>query len=310
MILLQCNDYTILPVIKVLKNIFLIIEILAPALAIVSLSILMFRLMVNPQDPSDPRKDNIKLKNSVKNAVISLVIIFLIPVFVNVVMGILGEKFTVSSCWNNADKIKLSSTTTYYDRGKKKTKIINEKTYDQGYTGPSINNTSGASGNVNSTELFQACEEQAQWMKNYHYEWESKPTVEKSKYRGTCVTYVASVLQRIGALKPGKFIWHNGSGYGTGKVFGTTSSMTVKYMNNRPLSDLKSELQPGDIILVDDNKSGKKGQGGHIFIYAGGWDKKGRPMIYDNHSAEKVKSGKSAKHSYSNSRKVLAIVRL
>ena len=49
-------------------------------------------------------------------------------------------------------------------------KIINEKTYDQGYTGPSINNTSGASGNVNSTELFQACEEQAQWMKNYHYE--------------------------------------------------------------------------------------------------------------------------------------------
>ena len=68
MILLQCNDYTILPVIKVLKNIFLIIEILAPALAIVSLSILMFRLMVNPQDPSDPRKDNTKLKNSVKNA--------------------------------------------------------------------------------------------------------------------------------------------------------------------------------------------------------------------------------------------------
>ena len=310
MILLQCNDPTIIPIIKVLKNVFLIIEILAPVLAIVSLSILMFRLMITPQDPSDPRKDNTKLKNNVKNAVISLVIVFLIPVFVNVVMGILGEKFSVSSCWNNADKIKLSSTTTYYDRGKKKTKIIGEKKYDQGYTGPSINNNAGTSGNFASTEILEACKEQAQWMKNYTYEWESKPTVEKSKYKGTCVTYVACVLQRIGALKPGESIWHNGSGYGTGKVRGVKSSMTLKYMNNRPISSLKSELQAGDVIMVDDNKSGVKGQGGHIFIFAGEWDSKGRPMIYDNHSANRLRKGQSIKHSYGKDRKVLAIVRL
>ena len=147
-------------------------------------------------------------------------------------------------------------------------------------------------------------------MKNYKYEYEKHPTIEKSKKKGTCVTYVACVLQRIGALKSGKMIWHDGRGYGTGKVFGTTSSMKVIYMNNKSLGALKSELQAGDIIMVDDNKSGKKGNGGHIFIFAGDWNSKGNPMTYDNHSAENVKKGKSAKHQYSKKRKVLAVVRL
>ena len=118
------------------------------------------------------------------------------------------------------------------------------------------------------------------------------------------------MLQRIGALKSGKYIWHNGSGYGTGKVYGTTSSMTVKYMNNKTLSSLKSQLQAGDIIMVDDNKSGEKGSGGHIFIFTGEWSKNGNPLIYDNSSANRVKRGKSAKHEYGKNRKVLAIVRL
>ena len=310
MILLQCNDPTLLPIIRVIKNVFLIIEILAPILAIVALMILMFRLMVTPQDPDDPRKDNWRLKHRVKNTVIALVIIFLVPVFVNVVMAILGEKFTVSACWKNAENYKMSSKTTYYDRGKKKTKIINEKNYDTGYTGTGISTGTLSSGNVDSKEILEACKIQAEWMKNYTYQWESKPTVEKSKYKGTCVTYVACVLQRIGALKPGESIWHNGSGYGTGKVRGVKKSMTLQYMNNKPISSLKSVLQAGDVIMVDDNKSGKKGQGGHIFIFAGEWDSKGRPMIYDNHSANRLRKGQSIKHSYGKDRKVLAIVRL
>lgn len=155
-------------------------------------------------------------------------------------------------------------------------------------------------------KILAACQAQSTWMKNYKYEWQPNPTIAKSKYKGTCVTYVACVLQRVGALSPGKYIWHNGSGYGTGKITGTiTNKMAVKYCGNKTLSSLKSELKAGDIILVDDNRSGKKGSGGHIFILTGKWSGS-NPMIWDNNTAHK---GCKA-IAYSGSRKVLARIRI
>lgn len=151
---------------------------------------------------------------------------------------------------------------------------------------------------------LSACKTQSEWMKNATYKWESNPTIAKSKKKGTCVTYVACVLQRIGVLKSGEYIWQNGKGYGTGKVYGTNSKMTVTYMGNKTISSLKSKLKTGDIILLDDNKSGEKGSGGHIFILAG-WNGT-TPIIWDNETAKK---GQKAR-TYNGSRKVLAVVRL
>lgn len=153
---------------------------------------------------------------------------------------------------------------------------------------------------------MDACQEQSTWMKNAAYKWESKPTIPKSKKAGTCVTYVACVLQRLGYLKSGEYIWQNGSGYGTGKVTGTNDRMTTTYMNNKTLKSLKSQLKAGDIVLLDDNKSGKKGSGGHIFILTGKWTDAGSPYIWDNYTAQKGQKPRA----YSGSRKVLAVVRL
>lgn len=155
-----------------------------------------------------------------------------------------------------------------------------------------------------------ACKTQAEYMKNYKYGWESKPTVEKSKKKGTCVTFVACVLQRINILKSGNYIWHDGKGYGTGKVYGTNSKMTITYMNNKTFSACKGHLKKGDIVLCDDNKSGESGSGGHIMIFGGKWSKFGNPYIYDNQSANRVKAGKKPMHTYPKSHKILAIVRL
>ena len=152
---------------------------------------------------------------------------------------------------------------------------------------------------------MDACKAQADCMKNAVYKWESKPTVEKSKKKGTCVTYVACVLQRLGYLKPGEYIWQNGSGYGTGKVTGANDKMSVSYMGNKTLKSLKSELKAGDIILLDDNKSGEKGSGGHIFILNGKWTDAGNPYIWDNETSKKGKA-----RAYNGNRKVLARVRL
>ena len=153
---------------------------------------------------------------------------------------------------------------------------------------------------------MDACKAQSVWMKDAAYKWEQKPTIEKSKKKGTCVTYVACVLQRLGILQPGQYVWQNGKGYGTGKVVGANDKMDVKYMNNKTLTSLKDQLKKGDIILLDDNKSGEKGSGGHIMILTGDWTSAGNPYIWDQETAKK---GQKAR-AYSGKRKVLARIRL
>lgn len=142
-----------------------------------------------------------------------------------------------------------------------------------------------------------ACKTQADWMKNSKYEYEKNPTIAKSKKKGTCVTYVACVLQRIGVLSSGQNLWHDEKN----RVYGNNSKMTVTYPGNKTLSQLKSQLKAGDIIM---DGSGV-GSGSHIFILTGKWNGN-KPVIWDNHSGQQSKGA----YTYSRDRKVIAIVRL
>lgn len=151
-------------------------------------------------------------------------------------------------------------------------------------------------------KIMAACKAQANWMKNYHYSWESHPTVAKSKKKGTCVTYVACVLQRLGYLKSGQYIWHDSKG----KVTHANSKMSVMYPN-RKIKSCRSILKAGDVIIAG-NKS-DVGSGSHIFIFSGKWSD-GDPIIWDNHSAERVKKGKSGAHTYDGNKQVIAVIRM
>ena len=125
-------------------------------------------------------------------------------------------------------------------------------------------------------KILDACKVQAEWMKNYTYKWQANPTIEKSKKYGTCVTYVACVLQRIGYLAPGKCIWHTSDG----KVYGTTDKMTVTY-TTKTLKAYKDNLKAGDIVIVGKPSVVSAGDSGsHIFIFAGKWDANGNPYIW------------------------------
>ena len=151
--------------------------------------------------------------------------------------------------------------------------------------------------NLIADEL-QACADQAIWMENSIYQWESYPTVPKSKYKGTCVTYNACVLQRIGVLQPGQYIWHNPRG----QVIGPTTGMTIYHPNKTP-GEFKSKLLPGD-ILMDGNKADTD-TGSHIFIISGRWDGI-YPYVWDNHSAQQ----QLGEYKYTRNRNVFAVVRL
>lgn len=144
---------------------------------------------------------------------------------------------------------------------------------------------------------LEACKVQADWMRNSKYAWESNPTVQKSKYKGTCVTYVACVLQRIGILPSGSYVWHD-----EGKVYGNNNKMTVTYTRKKP-SELKSTLKAGDIIIDGDPHD--NGSGSHIFILTGQWSGS-YPIIWDNWSGQ---DGKGA-YVYKRNRSLIAIIRL
>ena len=150
MILAGCSDPAMLPIVSVIVKIFQLVQILGPILAIVSLMILFFRLMVTPQDPDDPKKDNWRIKHSIKNAFIALILLFLIPTLVDLTMTVMGESFSVSSCWQAAKNYKASNTTEYKPRSnhKNKTKVVNDKKYSEGST------TSATTGAAGMAEAF------------------------------------------------------------------------------------------------------------------------------------------------------------
>lgn len=148
-------------------------------------------------------------------------------------------------------------------------------------------------------DLMDACHDQAVWSKDSIYQWQNNPTIAKSKYKETCVTFNACVLQRVGILDSGKYIWHNKQG----KVTGPTSGMKVIYPGNKTLHQLQSELLAGDIIMDGDKTD--LNLGSHIFIITGQWSGN-NPYVWDNHSAQQ----NLMDYVYTRNRPVIAIVRI
>ena len=148
-------------------------------------------------------------------------------------------------------------------------------------------------------KILDACKAQAEWSKDSKYKWQENPTIAKSKFYETCVTYAACVGQRVGLIPSGKYIWHNSKG----KVVGATENFEIIYPKNKKLKDLKDVLKAGDFVMDGDKTDLEKGS--HIFIVTGEW-KDGYPIVWDNHSAQ-GRGGKSYK--YTRNRPVIAIAR-
>lgn len=152
---------------------------------------------------------------------------------------------------------------------------------------------------ITLNDLLTACYDQAIWSKDSIYQWQSNPTIAKSKYKETCVTYNACVLQRLGILDSGKYIWHNKQG----RVVGPTSGMKIIYPSNKVLHDMTNDLVAGDIIMDGDKTDTNLGS--HIFIITGQWDGND-PYVWDNHSAQQ----QLMDYKYTRNRPIIAVVRL
>ena len=142
-----CGNPALANLFNIAQRIITIIQILAPILAIVALGINLTKSVMNPDD-----KKNFSMY---KNWIIALVMVFAIPILVNATMGILGEDYDISACWNNAKNANTSGNSTYKPvNNNKPSGSINTTpdSYDKGSSGNNNNNNSNnTSSNSNNS---------------------------------------------------------------------------------------------------------------------------------------------------------------
>ena len=121
----SCNDSALGPILSIAKNLLSVIQIVVPILLLLMVSIQLFKLVTNPEEKNGLKK--------ILNMSIAAVVVFLIPMLINMTMGILGENSKFSNCWNNTSSIGLGNS-TYINpyKDKKKTKVITDQKYEKG----------------------------------------------------------------------------------------------------------------------------------------------------------------------------------
>ena len=120
---LECSDYGLVNLFVIAKRFFTISQIIVPIIAILFLAVNVIKMVVNPDE-----KMNMK---AFYNWLIAFVIIFFLPTIVNTTMGLLGENYSISSCWNNAETLYKGGESTYNDGNDgKKEPIIDTGKYE------------------------------------------------------------------------------------------------------------------------------------------------------------------------------------
>lgn len=96
-----CSDPGLANILTIIKRFMNILWIFGPILAIIASIINGVKLMSNP--------DEKKYKGLFKNSIMALLFLFLVPVLINVVMGLFDKTFEFAACWNSAERV--NSTT-------------------------------------------------------------------------------------------------------------------------------------------------------------------------------------------------------
>ncbi len=245
MLILSCSDTSLTVIILVARKIIDVIHIIVPILLILMVSISFFKLMTDPNT-----KDGYK---KLFNRVIAAVVIFMIPVFLDVTLGLVSNGNSFISCWNEvrvSNNIKPESTYIPPNDSKKSLSIINdpsdyekgdEKTTDSNSTTSTTTSSSTKKSNISGSEIIA-----------YAEQFNGKPYKAGGYWNGEhpytstdCVGFVRGVYKHFGIKIP-----TNAS-----KLFTTPSKFTV--VTGQP-------LKAGDIVVYHHHRALATGQGNRL----------------------------------------------
>ena len=97
MTIATCSDPALAYVLFYIKKFLTVIQIIGPIVAIIGLTMHLIKMMTSP--------DNKKNNGLIKNWIIAFLLLFFVPVIINVVMMLFNEKFDLPTCWNKAEQI-------------------------------------------------------------------------------------------------------------------------------------------------------------------------------------------------------------
>ena len=142
-ILVSCSSPELAVIMGVVKKLLNLIQICGPILLICSIIYTFIRLMQNPE--------NKKMFARIKNSALALVIIFFIPLLVDVVMKMTDSNFQVSACWNQNTSVSLSPSyiQTNKENNNRKNPLGDSSSYEKGTPRPSTSTSTGSSSSSN-----------------------------------------------------------------------------------------------------------------------------------------------------------------
>lgn len=153
-----CSDYALASVLGIIKRIITILQIVVPIFLIIGGSITFSKALINPDDGP-------KAKKNFLNAIVSAVIVFLMPFLINSIMAIISAygdvgitdsngnntAFNISSCWNNANVTDISSSSiSNYNENTSISDEANGNTRTNSNTNTNNRNNNNSSNNSNS----------------------------------------------------------------------------------------------------------------------------------------------------------------
>lgn len=117
--ILDCSSSGLSAIVSAFHKIVQLIQIIVPILLMIGATIGLYQMVTNPE-----RKNGLK---NIINKVIAAVMVFFIPMFVNLVMGLMGDTTSISSCWNDVQS-GIGPATDYIDpyEGKEKSGFIDD----------------------------------------------------------------------------------------------------------------------------------------------------------------------------------------
>lgn len=131
--IITCNDYSLANILSIVKRIILLIQIIVPILLIISGALSLIKSMQNPDEKNNHKK--------IINSFLAAAVVFFIPLLINLVFQMIGEKTSLSSCWVNANDVLDTTSSNYYETSEveKKPIILNPDDYEGGNAGVRLN---------------------------------------------------------------------------------------------------------------------------------------------------------------------------
>lgn len=245
MLILSCSNTSIAFFITIAIRMLSIIQIIIPILLILMIMINFFQLVNNPE-----------MKNGYKmiiNKLIATVVIFMIPIILDAVLGLLPNQNNFIGCWNEikvSNNIKPEVEYIPINDNRKKTPILqNPSNYEQGNTDNSGNNSKDNNSNITKTKKIGVTGKE---VIEYAELFNGKPYKPGGYWNGEfpytstdCVGFVRGVYKHFGISIP-----TNAS-----KLFTTPKKFTIV---------TGQSLKAGDIVVYAHHRALATGQGNRL----------------------------------------------